>query len=201
VLLHLERGLLLWKHRGATLDPEELHPVVLRWQDRMAAPVRETGYQSGLWKKTSALIRERLGSLRRAFWIERGCKIADFRRQFDRGEAGELIGIPLSSEGSSREQLIGLICNAGLPFACWPRCATVDLKTAASSVDSLLRQHQFEEIPDAFFAQRECEGQALTEILLLWDDAQRNPYDRKYADVSQKGHRKAKCDGRPKRAN
>jgi len=186
-LLHLERGLLLFNNRGAPLDPEELHPVVLRWQDRMVAPVRETRYQTGLWKKTSALIRERLGSQRRAFWFERGCKIADFRRQLEKGEAGELIGIPLSSEASSREELIGLICNAGLPFACWPRCATVDLETAASLVDGLLRQHQFEEIPGAFFAQRECEGQALEDILLLWDDAQRNPYDRKYADMSQKG--------------
>jgi hypothetical protein len=186
-LLHLERGLLLWKSRGATLDPEELYPVVLRWQDRMAAPAREILYQSGLWKKTSALIRERLGSQRRAYWIERGCNIADFRRQFDKGEAGELIGIPLSSDGSSREELIGLICNAGLPFACWPRCGTVDLKTAASWVDALLRQHQFDEIPDAFFAQRECDRQTLENILLLWDDAQHNPYDRKYADVSQRG--------------
>jgi hypothetical protein len=186
-LLHLERGLLLCNIRGATLDPEQLHPVVLRWHDRMAAPARDTRYQSGLWKKTSALIRERLGSQRRAYWIERGSSVADFRRQFDKGETGELIGIPLSSEGSSRDELIALICTTGLPFACWPRCARADLKSAASLVDALLRQHQFDEIPSAFFAQRECDGQAFANILLLWDDPQRNPYDRKYADVSQRG--------------
>ena len=94
----------------------------------------------------------------------------------------------MSSEGNSREELIGLICNAGLPFACWARCATVDFKVAESSVDALLGQHQFDEIPDAFFAQRECRRLALGDILLLWDDARRNPYDRKYADVSQKGN-------------
>lgn len=185
-LLHLERGLLALKDRGATLDPERRHPVVLRWQDRMAAPAREFRYQSGLWKKTGTLIRERLASQRRACWLERGCNPEDFYRQYDEGKAGELIGIRLSSEGGSREELIGLICHAGLPFACWPRCETVDLKAAASSLDALLRQHQFDELPGAVLAQR-GDGKALDDILLLWDDPQRNPYDRKFADVSQRG--------------
>jgi hypothetical protein len=186
-LLHLERGLLLCRNRGATLDPEKLHPVVLRWQDRMTARPREKLYQSGVWKQTSAQIQERLRSQQRAYWLDRGCDIADFRRQFDKGEAGELIGIRLSSEGSSREELIGLICNAGLPFVCWPRCATVDLEAAASSIDALLRDYRFEELPGEFFAQRGS-SHALDDILLLWDDPQRrNPYNCKYADVSQKG--------------
>jgi hypothetical protein len=186
-LLHLERGALAWTNRNETIDPEHLYPMVLRWQERMAAPRREAGYQTGLWKKMGKLINERLGSNRRAYWLERGCKIEDFRKKFDLDQAGELIGIPLSSEDSTRKELIRIICNGGLPFACWPRCAGADLRGAAGSVEALLLQHQFQEIPAAVWRLRGDGDRSLDDILFLWDDPRRNPYDFKYADVSQKG--------------
>jgi hypothetical protein len=185
-LLHFSRGLLAWKNRDQVLDPEHLYPVVLRWQDRMAAPAREPKYQSGLWKRTGAIIRERLDFRRRAYWIERNYDLIAFRKRFDEGEAGELIGIQLSSEGKGRDELIGLICNGGLPYACWPRCSTVDLKVAANSFEKLLNQYHFDEIPDALREYRSPETCLLGDIVLLWDDPSRNPYDRKFSDVSQR---------------
>jgi hypothetical protein len=186
-LLHLERGFLACENRGQRLDPEHLYPVALRWRDRMAAPARDVEFQSGLWKKTGIIIRQRLSSKRRAYWIERDYELAKLRKQFDDGDAGELIGIPLSSDGESRNILIGLICNAGLPYACWPRCSTVDVRDAASSLERLLVQHQFDEIPGALRGCRVSNTHPLGDILLLWDDPSRNPYDRKFSDVIQKG--------------
>jgi hypothetical protein len=186
-LLHLERGFLAWENRGQRLDPEHLYPVTLRWRDRMAAPARDVEFQSGLWKKTGTIIRQRLSSRRRTYWIERDYELAKLRKQFDDGDAGELIGIPLSSDGELRNVLIGLICNAGLPYACWPRCSTVDVRDAASSLEQLLVQHQFDELPGALRGCRVSKTHPLGDILLLWDDPSRNPYDRKFSDVIQKG--------------
>lgn len=176
-LLHLERGQLTLQRRGGKImDLERVYPLSLRWSDRMSAPERDLDYRPGQWKKASAEIRERLKRLRRSFWIERNDNLDAFNSQFAKGESGELIGIRLTSCDESRDELIGMICDCGLPFACWPRSNDVDLAKAEDSIANLLIKYDFDELPNVLYELRTQPESPVTDILLLWDDHRRNPY-------------------------
>jgi len=180
-LLHLERGRLAWNNRGELLDPEYDNPVSLRWRDRMAQP-RDPSYQAGRWKKADIAIRQRLSFQQAcAFWPDKS------GQPFRVGEDGELIGIPYSSADATREDLVTMICNDGIPYACWPRHGAVDLHAAEHSFRQLIAQCQFDEIPKALCPCRSKNSHPLADILLLWDDPKRNPYDNKLQETPQGG--------------
>jgi hypothetical protein len=186
-LLHFERGLLAWENYGDAIDPENNHPIVLRWKDRMRATPREFRYQTGLWQRTAMLVRDRARPFGQAYWVKRGCDIHRFRSDVAAGNAGELIGIPVTSEASTRAEVIRLICNCGLPYACWPRVTPADARSTADSIDRLLPEHHFDDVPAALFHKRRQGDPALNDLLLLWDDPGRNPYDAKFTEVMQRG--------------
>lgn len=178
-LFHLERGRLGWKNRGKELDLECLHPISLRLRERMVSP-RDPLYQTGLWKKTAAVIKQRLKANRRVYWVDPQYDLTAFRLEFERDETGEIFGIPFSSE-DDRNDLLALICNAGLPFACWPRSSAVDFAAAEPSLREIVAEVDFEQLPEAFCPIRHS-AEPLAHVLLLWDDPSRDPYQ-KYSDL------------------
>jgi hypothetical protein len=188
---HLERGRLAWRSRGSLIDPERRHPVALRWRDRMEARPRDPSYQTGRWKRVAESIRERLNPTGRAFWIARSLTCDEFCQKFDAGQFGELIGIPFASDGDDRDHLVEYVCNGGIPYACWPRCSTVDFPAAELSIQKLTVQYQFDDIPSILLQCRLEEASQTTnplvDVILLWDDPRRNPYESKFGDVGQRG--------------
>ena len=186
-LLHLERGRLAWNNRGSPVDPEHFYPVTLRWRDRMEARPRDPSYQTGRWKRAAASIRARLNATGRASWVSKDLSCDEFCRRFDAGQCGELIGIPYPSDGNDLDHLVRYICNGGVPYACWPRCSTVDVPAAECSTRKLAEQSLFDEIPRVMFHCRMEQANPLVDVVLLWDDPKRNPYDLKFSDVVQRG--------------
>jgi hypothetical protein len=186
-LLHLARGRLASKLRGETLDPERSHPVALRWLERMEAPARDRSYLPGRWRNAASKIRERSRAAARAYWMSADDNPEEFRAKFLNGEMGELIGIPLASDCEGRNRIVGLICSGGLPFACWLRCSGLDVNEARRSLQELMDEYAFDEVADGLFRKRIANLHPLGDVLLLWDDPRRNPYDYKYSDVAQKG--------------
>ena len=186
-LLHLERGRLAWNNRGTLIDPEKIYPITLRWRDRMEARPRDPSYQTGRWKRAGETIRARLGATGRVSWITKGLSCDEFCQRFDAGQCGELIGIPYPSDGEDLDHLVAYICNGGVPYACWPRCSTVDLIAAERSTQRLAERYLFDEIPRVMFQSRTEHTNPLVDVALLWDDPKRNPYDLKFSDVVQRG--------------
>jgi hypothetical protein len=109
--------------------------------------------------------------------VDRTCDIDAFSRGFEQGHYGELVGLEVESEGEGRSEVVTLICNGGLPYACWPRRQGVDLTAAKAEVGRMIGRGSFEEVP---LIKNEY---SLADLLLLWDDPRRNPYDRKMKDV------------------
>lgn len=180
-LLHLDRRGLASKHVGGEIDPEEQYPVTLRWRERMAARPRDPSFRTGRWKRVAGEIEKRRQSRApRVEWLQPDCDLDAFCREFDEGGGAELVGIPLASDGDGRDDLIGLICHGGLPYVCWPRSGAVDLVNARASVGRMLIERQFESIPQA------RTHYELADLLLLWDDPKRNPYDHKMGEVGQR---------------
>lgn len=186
-LLHLDRGKLALRLRDQVLDPENSHPVALRWLDRMEAPPRDRSYLPGRWRNAASKIRDRLNAAARSYWLKVDDNPEEFRARFLNGETGELIGIPLSSDSESRSRIVSLICSGGLPYACWLRCSGVDMNEAMRSVQELIDECAFDEVSDGLLRRRLANPVPLRDVLLLWDDPRRNPYDFKYSEVVQKG--------------
>jgi hypothetical protein len=177
-LLHFPRNMLAWKSYKIIQYPERRYPVVLRWSERMRF-TRSTGdYQAGLWTKNSALIRQQLANMRRGvYWFDPNTEdIDEFFRKFEANHCGEIIGIPIISGGDSHDDLIGIICLGGIPYACWPRCSTVNLEVAKNTIQTLIDQNQFDDIPSALPQYRNNANNSLSDVIFLWDDPKRNPY-------------------------
>jgi len=180
ILLHLDSKQLAWVNRGKERNLETLHPVVLRWRERMDTP-GDPSFETGRWQQTAAQIeRRRQMRAARAEWMSRSCDIDAFCRAFEQGERGEFVGIEVESDGEGRSEVVALICNGGLPYACWPRHKGVNLTDAKAEVGKMLGKNSFDEVPGA------KNSYLLSDLLLLWDDPKRNPYERKLREVRQK---------------
>jgi len=169
-LMHLDARQLVWINRGQERNLESLHPVALRWRERMETPA-DPIFGTGLWYQAAEQIaaRRKLRAAR-AEWMSRNYDIDTFSRAFEQGNFGEFIGLEVESEGEGRAEVVALICNGGLPFACWPRRKGVDLAAAKSQVGNMIAQCSFEEVPGM------KNKYPLADLVLLWDDPQRNPY-------------------------
>jgi hypothetical protein len=160
---------------------EAEHPITFRWHDRMKGDER---FFPGTWKAASFALRDEIG---RATSLS--CEWRP-RADDERGN-GHFVGLTFpgpcpSDSGRNRAQFFGEILK-GKPYMCWPRNESHDLGSFKAAVGRLLANSKLTNLPITL--RNERSELAITNLVVLIDEADRNPYNDldNFTETGQRG--------------
>ncbi len=159
---------------------EAEYAVVVRWHDRMKD--KEGKYHPGTWRAAAKDARARADQVAKLVcaWSGEGkldCNVVGL------SFPGPSPADPKRNRGAFFQELL-----RGAPYMCWPRETPADTGVFRKAVCDLIERNDVARLPDALRDAKRQDTEALTDLILLIDEPERNPYDLRFQDPAQRGN-------------